>query len=100
MKVIIFSLILFVSFSIFIACRKEEKPEIHSHEQETMHSHEEPGTETAMDADMVIDPVCGMKINKADAYGTVEHDGKTYYFCMEADKLAFERNPNKYIAVE
>ncbi|NIR52582.1 YHS domain-containing protein [candidate division KSB1 bacterium] len=47
---------------------------------------------------MVVDPVCGMKIEKENAAAQVEHKGETYYFCMEDDKVAFEQNPEKYLA--
>ncbi len=69
--------------------------EEHMHEQadateEHMHSHgEEDGT--------VVDPVCGMKIKKAEAKASIEHNGKTYYFCMEGCKEKFKANPEKYI---
>ena len=47
--------------------------------------------------DTVVDPVCGMKIKKADAKATYEHNGKTYYFCMEGCKDKFVKEPGKYI---
>lgn len=56
--------------------------------------------EGEMAADMVVDPVCEMKIKKEDAVATVEHGGNTYYFCMEADRAAFVENPQKYVSVE
>ncbi len=46
---------------------------------------------------LVTDPVCGMKINPKSAAAKVEYKGKTYYFCMESDKQAFEKDPEKYI---
>lgn len=48
--------------------------------------------------DEAIDPVCGMKIKKADATHTFEYQGKTYYFCMENDYKAFVADPQKYLA--
>ncbi len=42
-----------------------------------------------------IDPVCGMAVEaKTDL--TVEHQGKTYAFCAEGCREAFEKNPEKY----
>jgi Cu+-exporting ATPase len=45
---------------------------------------------------MAKDPVCGMQVNEATAAATLEHHGKTYYFCSPACKAAFEKNPEKY----
>lgn len=42
------------------------------------------------------DPVCGMSVDTARAAATVEHEGKTYYFCSESCRKAFEREPEKY----
>lgn len=33
---------------------------------------------------MVEDPVCGMRIDSEEAAGTLEHEGKRYYFCSQA----------------
>ncbi|UCC41606.1 MAG: YHS domain-containing protein [Candidatus Aminicenantes bacterium] len=44
----------------------------------------------------VVDPVCGMKIKKSDAKATYEHNGETYYFCMEGCKNKFKKDPDKY----
>ncbi|HEM62011.1 MAG TPA: heavy metal translocating P-type ATPase [Chloroflexi bacterium] len=40
-------------------------------------------------AEKVRDPVCGMQIDKSKAV-TLEHDGKTYYFCSHKCKNAFQ----------
>jgi adenylate cyclase len=42
---------------------------------------------------MVIDPVCGMRIDTEDAAATAEHQGTTYYFCSEACRAAFLADP-------
>lgn len=47
---------------------------------------------------MVTDPVCGMRIDPDDAAATVEHEGKTYYFCSEACRDRFEADPASYAA--
>lgn len=44
----------------------------------------------------VIDPVCGMKIDKSEAKATSEYKGKTYYFCSEGCKGKFDKGPEKY----
>ena len=32
---------------------------------------------------MVVDPICGMRIDSEEAAGTIEYEGKTYYFCSQ-----------------
>ncbi len=38
---------------------------------------------------MVVDPVCGMRIDTDDAVATAERDGQTFYFCSLACRDAF-----------
>ena len=38
---------------------------------------------------MVIDPVCGMRIDTDDAVATAERDGQTFYFCSQMCHDAF-----------
>jgi Cu+-exporting ATPase len=45
---------------------------------------------------MVIDPVCGMRIEDDDAAATAEHEGRTYYFCSMACYEAFVADPASY----
>ncbi len=45
---------------------------------------------------MAKDPVCGMEVDEAKAAGSSSHEGKTYYFCSEGCKQAFDENPEKY----
>jgi YHS domain-containing protein len=47
---------------------------------------------------MAKDPVCGMDVGKEKAVATTTYKGKTYYFCTEACKRAFEKDPEKYIS--
>ncbi|HYI09551.1 MAG TPA: heavy metal translocating P-type ATPase [Thermoanaerobaculia bacterium] len=47
-------------------------------------------------SDEVVDPVCGMTISKADAVGSSEHGGTTY-FCNPSCKTKFDANPAAYI---
>lgn len=98
----------FFTFSIVmllvVACGKKEQQEqpqqqaTQQTETSQMMEHQEMGAmQTAeLAEDEAIDPVCGMKIKKADATHTMEHNGKTYYFCMENDYKAFVANPEKY----
>ena len=46
----------------------------------------------------VLDPVCGMMIEPADAAATHDYKGQTYYFCMTACAEKFKADPEKYLA--
>ena len=46
----------------------------------------------------VKDPICGMVIEEADAVGTAEHGGRTYYFCSSDCKEEFEADPAAYVS--
>lgn len=43
--------------------------------------------------ELVIDPICGMRIDPADAVATAERRGVTSYFCSTACRDAFIREP-------
>jgi YHS domain-containing protein len=43
------------------------------------------------------DPVCGMDVNPGQAAGQSEYNGQTYYFCSKGCKVAFDRDPEKYV---
>ena len=45
---------------------------------------------------MARDPVCGMEVDEKKAVARTSYKGRTYYFCAEACKRAFEKNPEKY----
>jgi Cu+-exporting ATPase len=44
-----------------------------------------------------VDPVCGMTVDPAHAAGSVEHDGRTYYFCSPHCVQKFRANPAAYL---
>lgn len=44
----------------------------------------------------VRDPVCGMTIDQQDAVATSTYKEKTYYFCSEDCKVAFDEAPEDY----
>lgn len=45
-----------------------------------------------------IDLVCKMDVDESNPPGgKTEHQGKTYYFCGPGCKVAFEREPAKYV---
>jgi YHS domain-containing protein len=46
---------------------------------------------------MVKDPVCGMDIDPKTAAGKSDYQGKTYYFCSQGCKKAFDKEPQKYV---
>lgn len=46
------------------------------------------------------DPVCGMRLDEAEATGHVDHNGQTYYFCSRNCQEEFEENPNRYVKAE
>jgi P-type Cu+ transporter len=45
----------------------------------------------------VVDPVCGMTIDPADAVGHIDHQGHTYYFCNESCLERFRDNPDAFL---
>jgi Cu+-exporting ATPase len=45
----------------------------------------------------VLDPVCGMMIEPADAADTYEYKGQTYYFCMQDCADRFKADPEQYL---
>lgn len=69
-------------------------------EEGHMHEMMDHGTKSMGKAadNIVIDPVCGMKIKPENAAGKSEYKGTTYYFCMDADKKTFDAAPEKYLA--
>ena len=49
------------------------------------------------EAGVVTDPVCGMQIDPSDAAETIEHGGKTYYFCSKDCAETFKESPEDYV---
>jgi Cu+-exporting ATPase len=47
---------------------------------------------------LVVDPVCGMRIDPARAAGSYEHEGQKYYFCATSCLERFKANPAAYLA--
>ena len=47
---------------------------------------------------MVIDPVCGMRIDPDDAVAEAEHSGNTVYFCSEACRKVFMADPDLFVS--
>jgi xanthine dehydrogenase accessory factor len=44
------------------------------------------------------DPVCGMMVSVATAKHSVDHDGRTYYFCCGSCRERFVLTPDRYVA--
>jgi len=49
---------------------------------------------------MALDVVCHMEVDPKTAAATSEYKGKTYYFCAKGCKVAFDRDPAKYLSGE
>ena len=45
----------------------------------------------------VRDPVCGMTVDPQQAAGSVEYQGRTYYFCSQGCAAKFQGDPEKYL---
>ncbi len=45
---------------------------------------------------MEKDPVCGMEVEEKKAVTSLVYKDQTYFFCAQACKRAFERDPEKY----
>ena len=46
---------------------------------------------------MALDVVCHMEVDPKTAAATSEYKGKTYYFCARGCKVAFDKDPKKYL---
>lgn len=47
---------------------------------------------------LAVDPVCGMKVNPAEAARSTEFEGKTYHICSAACQQKFADNPISYVS--
>jgi len=56
----------------------------------------EPAKYVNADENKVTCPVSGSTFNKSDAFGSMEYNEKTYYFCCAGCKEKFEKDPEKY----
>jgi P-type Cu+ transporter len=50
----------------------------------------------ASDTALVLDPVCGMKIDPKKAAAKRDHKGTTFYFCGLGCAKQFDANPEKF----
>ncbi len=46
-----------------------------------------------------VDPICNMEVDTDNPPGgQSEHQGTSYYFCAPGCRVAFEKDPEKYLA--
>lgn len=63
------------------------------------HSGHDPYAKHSSHNNEQIDPVCGMKVNPANAKGgSSSYNGKEYFFCNPKCKTKFDANPESYLA--
>jgi xanthine dehydrogenase accessory factor len=47
-----------------------------------------------------VNPVCGAAVVPAQALHVLRHAGQAFYFCCDGCKLEFERDPDRYAAIQ
>jgi Cu+-exporting ATPase len=50
----------------------------------------------ATESALVVDPICGMKIDPKKAAAKRVHEGTTFYFCSPGCAKQFDADPHKY----
>ena len=53
----------------------------------------------AGDGVILVDPVCGMSVDRADVRHIADHEGRTYAFCCAGCRTRFAKNPARYLAL-
>jgi YHS domain-containing protein len=79
-----------------VACSEKNAPE---NQQPSMQS----AAQTEVDSlaeNIVIDPVCGMELDKTKVTLTSVYNGTTYYFCNESEIAVFEKDPQRFLSAE
>ncbi|MEK0307299.1 heavy metal translocating P-type ATPase [Bifidobacterium favimelis] len=66
------------------------------HDMGLFHRHDD-NQNKATDDEQVVDPVCGMTINRSQAAQTREYEGKSYYFCSDRCAETFDADPKKVL---
>ena len=56
-------------------------------------------SDTVINDDSYINPVCGVSVSKKDAKHVLEYGAHTVYFCCDGCKVSFDTEPEKYIEV-
>jgi xanthine dehydrogenase accessory factor len=60
----------------------------------TLHA---PPAEPVVDDIVLVDPVCGMTVDRRDARHLAEYDGKVYAFCQISCRTRFIKDPAAYV---
>ena len=60
---------------------------------------EDQETDTAINDDTYINPVCRVAVSKKDAKHVLEYGAHTVYFCCDGCKVSFDTEPEKYIEI-
>lgn len=50
--------------------------------------------------EVVVDPVCGMRISRSSAGAKMDYRGHPYYFCTDECRQQFDKEPTRYIRFE
>jgi len=50
----------------------------------------------AKSSNTAIDPVCGMQVDPCATDLVAEYKDRTFYFCAQGCRQAFEKDPDKY----
>jgi xanthine dehydrogenase accessory factor len=56
-------------------------------------------SDTAINDDTYINPVCRVAVSKKDAKHVLEYGAHTVYFCCDGCKVSFDTEPEKYIEI-
>ena len=81
-----------------VQIRRHPTPHGHADEQE-IHVGDPGPVEELAGATTALDPVCGMDVEVASARHISSYHGQTFYFCCPACKREFEREPERFLAV-
>lgn len=46
---------------------------------------------------IAIDPVCGMEVDTKTSQLSLDHDGRTYWFCGKGCLLEFRDDPERFL---
>ncbi len=46
---------------------------------------------------IAIDPVCGMEVDTTTSQLSLDHDGRTYWFCGKGCLLEFRDDPQRFL---
>ncbi len=68
---------------------------VHGHCQ---HAQRQESAAPAQIGDQVVCPVDGMKVSVTTDTPSTEFQGRSYYFCSDADQRAFLKQPERYTA--